>query len=420
MADIPSRDDLRRTFEVAALNPPGGSPPQITRSAFETAGTDANSLREGAAACGDEVVGAIIAKTASWWIDSATGEQLDKRVLDVIGLVRKDAGVSRGSVQFYLAAPPVADFLIPGPLTNGGQGTLVSTPDGIQFQTTIDATFPAGSVGPLSIPVRSLRAGSTVLAAPLTITSIKSSIPGNPPGLTVTNLLATTPGTDAETDDSLRAAYKNFFRTATKGTLSALEQGALRFVDPSNGGGVVAAKALEYYDTLGRQSKQVLLAIADTYTDQFVNSNTVPPSYVARSQALASEVLAFLRDVRPAGIYVGVFVCRIVPLAVRLNLTFTAGADPFQVSVAARSTLSNYVNSLNPGAAFRRAAASEALRQVPGLVVTGNEVLFPFGDVIPRVLEKFGTDLRFVTANSTAVDKPLPTLYSSDGYLVGG
>jgi hypothetical protein len=296
----------------------------------------------------------------------------------------------------------------------------VSTPDGVQFQTTLDATIPAGTVGPLSVSVRSLRAGSTVFAAVGTITSILSQIPGSPQGLSVTNLLATTPGTDEESDDSLRAAYKNFFRTATKGTLSALEQAALRFVDPDNGGGVVAATALEYYDTLGRQTKQVLLAIADQYTDQFVNTNTVPPTYAERSQALAGEVLAFLRDVRPAGVYVGVFVCRIVPLAVRLNLTFAAGADPFQVSVAARATMSNYVNGLAPGIAFRRASASDALRTVPGLVVTGNEVLFPFGDVVPRVLEKFGTDLRFVTANSTAVDKPLPSLYVSDGYIVGG
>lgn len=420
MADIPSRDDLRRTFEVAALNPPGGIRPQITRQAFETPGTDAVSLREGAAACGDEVAGALVTKVAGWYIDSAQDEQLDRRVLDVIGLVRKDAGVSRGSVQFSLAAPLVADLLIPGPLTNGGQGTLVSTPDGVQYQTTIDATIPAGTVGPLSVPVRSLRAGSTVFAAVGTITSILSTIPGNPHGLSVTNLLATTPGTDTETDASLRAAYKNFFRTATEGTLPALEQAAVRFVDPDNGGGVVSATALEYYDTLGRQTKQVLLAIADQYTDQFVNTNTVPPSYTERSQALAGEVLAFLRDVRPAGVYVGVFVCRIIPQGVRLNLTFAAGADPFQVSVAARATMSNYVNNLPPGAAFRRASASDALRTVPGLVVTGNEVLFPFGDVVPRVLEKFGTDLRFVTANSTAVDKPLPSLYVSDGYIVGG
>jgi hypothetical protein len=54
------------------------------------------------------------------------------------------------------------------------------------------------------------------------------------------------------------------------------------------------------------------------------------------------------------------------------------------------------------------------------VVVTGREIAYPPGDTVPRVLEKFGTDLRFVTANSTAVDKPLPTLYSADGYIVGG
>jgi uncharacterized protein (DUF4415 family) len=33
---------------------------------------------------------------ASWWIDSAQDEQLDKRVLDVIGLVRHDAAEAEG------------------------------------------------------------------------------------------------------------------------------------------------------------------------------------------------------------------------------------------------------------------------------------------------------------------------------------
>jgi hypothetical protein len=413
MADFPSRDELRRTWLVAALNPPGGVRPQITRAAIETPGTDMSSIREGAAACGDEVAGSTTSAVASWWIDSAQDEQLDKRVLDVIGLVRHDAGVSRGTVQFRLTTALVADLLIP-------RGTTLSTPDGIEFVTTLAATFPKATVGPLSVPVRSARAGSTVLAAIGSINSIASVIPGAPADLVVTNELATSPGTDAETDPSLRSAYRNYFRTATKGTLAALEEGAKRYRDPANGGGVIAATALEYYDLLGRQTKQVLLAIADQYTDQYVQTNSVPPTYAARSQALAGEVLAFLRDVRAGGIYVGVFVCRVILQPVELVLTFTAGADPFEVSVAARSAMVNYINALPPGAAFIRSAAADALRIVPGVVVTGREIAYPPGDIVPRVLEKLGTDLRFVTANSTAVDKPLPTLYSADGYIVGG
>lgn len=413
MPDFPTRDELRRTFLVAALNPPGGVRPQITRAAIETPGTDMSSIREGAAACGDEVAGSATGAVASWWIDSAQDEQLDKRVLDVIGLVRHDAGVSRGTVQFRLQTALVADLAIP-------RGTTLSTADGLEFVTTISATLPKATVGPLSIPVRSTRAGSSVLAAPGTIDSIVSPIPNAPADLTVTNELATSPGTDEESDPSLRSAYRNYWRTATKGTLSAIEEAAKRYRDTANGGGVIAATALEYYDLLGRQTKQVLLAIADQYTDQYVQTNTVPPTYAARSQALAGEVLAFLRDVRAAGIYVGVFVCRVIPQSIELVLTFTAGADPFEVSVAARSAMVNYVNDLPPGVAFRRGAAADALRIVPGLVITGQEIAFPTGDVVPRVLEKLGTDLRFVTANSTAVDKPLPTLYSADGYIVGG
>ena len=408
MADFPSRDVLRRIYEVAVLNPPPGvARPRITRAALGTSGSDANAFREGAAACGDEVGGSLTGVTAGWWVDSAEGEQLDKRVTDLVGLQRKDAAAALCSVQFRLTTPMVADLPIP-------RETQLSTPDGILFRTTRELLFPKASVGPHSVPVRSERADSGVLAIAGTITSIKSDIPNAPADLVVTNELAATPGDDEEDDRSLKAAYKNFWRTARKGTLLAIEEGARRTK------GVVSATALEYYDTLGRQSKQVLLAVADRYTAQYIQQGTVPPTYAARSQALAAEVIAGLIDIRAAGIYVGCFVAEVIQLAVQLSLTFAAGAEPFTVAETARSAVVNYVNALPPGAAFSRNDCIQALRRVPGLVVTGREIIAPSGDVVAKVLQKLGTALSSVTANSSAVDKPLPTLYAEDGYLVGG
>lgn len=407
MADLPSRDDLRRKFTVSVLSPPGGRRPRITRSALETAGADANAFREGAAAVGDECVAQLSDSAAGWWIDSARGEQLDKRVLDTIRMKRKDAANSRGSVQWRVKTPKPSDFDIPAE-------TSVGTGDGVEFLTTIGITFPAASLGPVSAPVRSVRAGANVIAPPDTIRGINSQIAGAPDDLEVTNELATTPGDDEEPDEGLRAAYRGFFRAAEKGTIAALRSGALRFP------GVVSAEVLEYYDVLGRQSKQVLIAIADKYTADYISANTVPPTYAARSQVLASQVLASINDIRSAGIYVGCFVSKIIPLPVALSLTFQAGADPFEVAQRARTAVANYVNQLPPGAPFRRVDCSRELRRVRGLYVTGGEVVSPIGDIVPRVLEKFGTDLRFITANSSAVEKPLPTLYVNDGYIVGG
>lgn len=408
MADFPSREDLRRVYEVAVLNPPPGTVrPNITRAALETPGTDANAMREGASAVGDEVGGSLTEAVAGWFLDSAEAEQLDRRVLDLVGLRRKDAAVAFGSVQFRLTTPLVADLPIP-------KETLLSTPDGIEFLTTSEAVLPAASIGPLSVTVRSKRADSGALAAPNTIAAIKSTIPNAPDDLVVTNELATSTGDDAENDRSLRAAYENFWKTAQKGTLAAIEEAATRVP------GVVSAKALEYYDAFGRQTKQVLLSITDRYTAQYVQQGVVPPAYAARSQALADFVKTALRTTRAAGIYVGVFVAEVIQQPVQLVLTFTAGANPFEVAEAARSAVVNFVNDLAPGAAFRRTDCVNALRRVPGLVISGNEVFFPPGDVVPGVLQKLGTDLSSVSANSSAVDRPLPTLYSSDGYVVGG
>ena len=414
MADLPSRQDLFRTYEVAVLNPAVGVRPGITRTAIETPGSDVNALAWGAAAVGDEVVGQLGFAAAGWWISSAQDEQLDKRALDNAGLLRKPGAVSLGSAQFRLTTPLVVDLTIP-------RQTLLSMADGTQFFTTREAVFPKASVGPLSVPIRSRKSGAGVLAQAGTVTSILSPIPGAPADLVVVNDLATTPGDNEEDNPSFRAALRNYQLTAHRATIAALEQAAMRYqVDQETSGGIVAATVLEYYDSAGRQTKQVLLCVADRYVAQYADANSVPPAYAARSQQLGSLVAASLRDVRGAGIYVGVYVCQVVPLQVQLQLTFRAGVDTFAVAEAARAAMVNYINNLRPGQAFRRAAASEALRRVPGLYITGSEVASPIGDVVPRVVEKLGTDLRFVLANSSAVERPLPTLYAIDGYEVGG
>lgn len=383
MADFPSWSDLFRIGRDELL----ARSQRMTLSIIEREGTDANAIVAAIAAVGDAVVGQLVALAASQFLETASGAALRKYAYDKYGLLPKDAAAALGTVQFSTTVPAAAAFTIPA-------GTQLQTVDGIKFVTTLAATYPAGSVGPVIAKVRSALAGLSQQAKAYTITSIVSVIATAPADLAVTNPAATAGAADEESDASLRNRARHFFTTARKGTIAAIEQGALAVP------GVETATAVEQLDALGRPTKYVELLITDAFTDVLLNEAVTPPTYAAQSNVLAQSVYNSLYDVRAAGIYVDVRVASIVTLAVKLQLAFVAGVDVDAVAYAARAAIVNYVNSLKSGSPFQVNAAYDALAVVPGLVVTKAEILSPPGDVIPKKLEALRTTMGLVSADS--------------------
>jgi hypothetical protein len=380
MPDFPTFSDLFRVErdEVLARNA------KLSLEAVERDGTDANVLLAAAAAAGDEVVAQLIAVCAAQYIDSAQGSALDKLAFDRYGLVRKPASPATGSVQFRTTVANPATFTIP-------IGTVVQTPDGIQFVTTGAVIFLIGSVGPVVATVRSVLAGASQQAQTNTITSIVSPIPGQPTDLKVNNPLATAGADDAEIDADLRDRARQFFVTARRGTLAAIEQGALAVP------GVRRATAIEVIDVLGRPARVVELVIADAFTDALVQQNTNPVSYQVQSQSLSQTVYNGLLDVRAAGIFVQVFVAQVIVQPIVLNLTFNAGVDANFVALIARATVVATVNSLRPGQTLVLQTVLTALQGVAGLAFTGNEIESPAGDIVPLALQVIRTSLNQTT-----------------------
>jgi hypothetical protein len=169
--------------------------------------------------------------------------------------------------------------------------------------------------------------------------------------------------------------------------------------------GVRTAEAFETVDTLGRPARSVELVISDAFTEALVDSN--PTSYQTQSQTLAQVVLAALDDVRAAGIYVQVTVGIVRLQGITLGLRFDAGADVDLAALNARGAVVAYVNGLPPGAPLLVANIIDQLRPIPGLVVTGAEVLSPAGDVIASPLEVIRTALALVVASSLQPDRAL-------------
>ena len=378
--DFPTAQDLFRIArdEVLTRNP------DLKRDIVERDGTDANALTAAGVGIGDALVGTLVRVNGVMFLDSAKKVDLDKLVFDRYQIVRKPAAPAVTTVNFTTTAPAVVGFSIPA-------GTQLSTPDNRIFITRVQVTFPGGSTGPISVAVQSVLGGLSQQVRANTITSIVSSIPSQPADLAVTNPLASMGAADEESDDALRDRAKNFYPTARKGTLKAIEEGAKAVP------GIRTASAFEAIDADGSAARVVELVVADDFVAQLVDSTVLPPVYPAQSVAIAALVRDGLQDVRAGGIQVSVTVANVVLLGISLSLRYRAGADIDAATTAAKVQMVNYINSLRPGQQFNYAVAIDRLRAVPGLVILGGEIASPPGDVLAAPTQVLRTQLDFVT-----------------------
>lgn len=370
MADFPTQRDFFRVARDELLA--GNS--RITRDAVERPGTDANILTTAASSVGDSVVGQVAQAEKGLYLDSAKGEQLDRLVFDRYGLVRKPAAAAVGEVQFSLPTPALGAFAIP-------KGTRLLTTDGRQFVVTSGTIFPLASSGPVAVPVRSVLAGLSQQAKPATITVIQDIPAGAQTGLAVTNALATAGADDEETDEAFASRARGFFSTVRRGTIDALIQGAKAFP------GVQTAEIIEHVDTGGSPDGPVQVIISDAFTTALQTVVPTPPTYAAQAATLAANVKLALYEIRAAGIPLEVLVALVSMLSVKLSLQYAVGSDPEVVAPAARAAIVRYTNALAPGQTWSYSAASIALAAVPGLVISGNEIVSPLGSVVPTQLQ---------------------------------
>lgn len=381
--DFPSTPDLLRIArdEVLAKNS------SLTKEIVDRAGSDANALMAASVAVADAVVGQLIRVTAATNIDNAKGKDLDRLLFDRFQLLRKDASPGLTTVELTLPTAALSSFLVP-------EGTQFLTSDGKLWTSSSQRTFPA-TAGPVSVPVRSALAGLSQQVRPGSITRVVSQLSA-PAGLSVTNALASAGADDAESDEAFRARGKLFYRTARRGTLLAIESGALAVT------GVRTARAFEVTDPSGSPARLVNLSVADAFTEQLVNALALPVSYATQSAALAERVRAGLSDVRAAGIGVVITVANVQLLGITLGLRFRASADVAATSAAARAVVTSFVNALAPGAPLIITELEEALGVVPGVILLGGEVLAPTLDVVPAVTTALRTSEGLITVTAEA------------------
>jgi hypothetical protein len=345
---------------------------KIDPGQVDVEGTDANIFIGSNSVVADTIVKQLGYSVSKLYLDGAQGDDLDRLAWDRYNLTRKGASAALGGVTFTRTTFTAGSGSIPS-------GTSLQALNGTQYITTTVANFGATSLVSQA-NVRAVQAGKAAQVGTNALIAFTS------PGLlfdrsiTVTNPLATAGGEDVENDDTFRARIRNFWNTARRGILAAIQQGALSVP------GVVSAQAVEAYNLAGQPARLVVLYIAD--------------STGVASVQLAQQVQTALNDYRAAGIYVSIVTSIPQIVSIVLNLVFQANINTVILGGIVQAAVVSYVNSLPVNGILTISGLTSVLQRFisAGLVVqTPGTIVSPIGDLVPSI----GQTLRTTTSNVT-------------------
>lgn len=346
---------------------------RVDPKVVDTAGSDVNILIGSASYMGAAVSNQVAQNTAELFLDSNEGEALDRYVFDRYQIVRLGAAAALGTVQFTRPTVTAGAGNIP-------IGTKLTSLTGIEYVMITQATF-----GPTDLlatcDVRAAQAGKDYQVGSNAIRNVENVQQLFDQSLQLTNPDPCAGGEDVEDDDTFKNRVRDFWRTARRGTLGAIEFGA-RSVP-----GVASAMAVDEIGFFGQPVRVVRLFISDS-------------SGVA-SRALAAKVEAALFDFRAGGIFVFIDLSQPQIINVQLHLTFAAGVA--STTVLAQQVIAavvTYVNSLGVGQTLLRADLFAVLSRFKndGLIVNDQTVVSPVGDLVPATQRTLRTTLTYVQA----------------------
>lgn len=358
-AEIRARSDAR---------PPGF---RVNPEMVFVEGTDLNIVNAAASAMAEEVMRQVVLRASALMLDNARGEDLDRLVADRFSptIARKTASPSIGEVVVTRVSGALPAVSLPA-------GTRIRTSGGVEVETTVLASVPLGSNGPVTIPAQARTAGITGNVAAGTLTQWVDT--PSDPQLLVTNPEPFAGGDATESDARLRARARNFFLTARRGTIAAIEFGALTVA------GVRLATAVEEVDALGHPTGRVALYIADLLGQG--------------NAALVAAVRSALVEYRAAGVYVDVIGAVPTFVSIRYRLRFAAGVDSTRAFALVRNATLAAVNALRPNATLDVSLLFAAARSVPGVIVLDDAIQEPIGDLVPAPGQAIRTRADLVTA----------------------
>lgn len=255
------------------------------------------------------------------FIDGASGDALTALVDDHYNIQRQLATSAQVTVEFSRSTGG-AGGTIPA-------GTVVATNfdadgDEVRFTTDSNIVFGTGVNGPISVVCTAQETGRDTNVAANTVVRLIDQ-PSFDPSFSVNNPATAAGGNDEESDEALRERARNFFLTLRRGTLAALEFGALQVEE------VRVATATENLTT-GAVTVQV--------ADQDGNSTV----------QMVADVAAELENWRCAGTTVTVVGGTQVLVDMTVEITdFRSGFDVASQAPTIIEAIEARINKLGPG-----------------------------------------------------------------------
>jgi len=370
--DLPTRQTYFQigADEVLARSAARPIGQRISAEEVFTEGSDINIVTASASAMAEEVTRQLALREKVLLLDGASGIDLDRIVGDRFSptVVRKQAVPSVVPLIISRSLGPLAAITLP-------IGTKVRTGSSFEFATTSAVSLAAGSTGPVTVLAEATVAGTAGNVAAGTITQF--SEPPADPNLIVVNEELAAGGDDEEKDPALRARARDFFRQARRGTLGAIEFGALTVP------GVRQASAIEEVDPGGLPTGRVSIFVADAQGQA--------------NSALVTAVLLALLEYRAAGIIVDVLSAIPEFVSIRFRLRFSASVNTTVAAESVRLAAVAAVNVLRPNAVLPVSLLFAAARSVPGVIVLDDAIVAPVGDLVPALGQVIRTRPDLVT-----------------------
>lgn len=215
MPVAPSFDDLIAQFQAEALA-------QNSELAFND-GDVTEAQAHGAGAMADAAIRFNVQAFKETFLDGAKGDALTALVDDHLNIQRQPATAAQATVSFARSGGG-AGFTIPTGFVVGSE--FDSAGNTILYALDADVTFTLGDNGPHTGSVTAQVLGKDGNVAAGKITRFVSAKPV--PSITVTNAAPAAGGNAEESDEELRVRARLFWQTLRRGTLAALEFGALQ------------------------------------------------------------------------------------------------------------------------------------------------------------------------------------------------
>lgn len=333
-------------------------------------GDISHMLISGAAAMADRLIGWFSERIAATFLDGAQGDDLTQLASDHWAITRRAATKAAGTVTVTRASADATSQTL-------AIGTVVATTRDsrgaeVRYITLTAASWAVSTNGARTVNVEAETAGvAGNLAAINLITRLVSSPPA---GGTYSITSSTQPagGAEQESDADLRDRVRRYPSTLRRGTLYALEYGALS----TSNAGVSKANAIQ------SETGLVTVYVSDASGASSGTTHEVDPDLVDDG-LMTTRVAIELLNWACAGSLVQVSGGAVQTVNITVSLSVRLGVDVTQLIADVEDAISARVNRLTIGDTLYKSDIVNAVKAVDPDNIVNVTVDLPATDTVP-------------------------------------